>query len=237
KNFDISRLRYGRIIILADADSDGHHIATLLLTFIYRHMPQLITAGRVFLAQPPLYRIDKILSNEEIRTMITAIGTGVGEDFKIEDARYHKIIIMTDADVDGAHIRTLLLTFFYKEMKALLDAGYIYIAQPPLYRVAKGKEEFYAYDEKERDGYAKRLGGGEEAKANVMVQRYKGLGEMNPDQLWKTTMDPVARTILKVTMEDALEASQLFETLMGDEVEPRRKFIEENAKFVRNLDV
>jgi len=183
-------------------------------------------------------RIDKILSNEEIRTMITAIGTGVGDDFKIEDARYHKIIIMTDADVDGAHIRTLLLTFFYKEMKALLDAGYIYIAQPPLYRVAKGKEEFYAYDEKERDGYAKRLGGGgEEVKSNVMVQRYKGLGEMNPDQLWKTTMDPAARTILKVTMEDALEASQLFETLMGDEVEPRRKFIEENAKFVRNLDV
>src|SRR5690349_16932071 len=182
-------------------------------------------------------RIDKILSNEEIRTMITAIGTGVGEDFKITDARYHKIIIMTDADVDGAHIRILLLTFFYKEMKSLLDAGYIFIAQPPLYRVAKGKEEFYAYDEKERDGYAKRLGGGDEAKANVMVQRYKGLGEMNPDQLWKTTMDPVARTILKVTMEDALEASQLFETLMGDEVEPRRKFIEENAKFVRNLDV
>ncbi|HEX4561602.1 MAG TPA: DNA topoisomerase (ATP-hydrolyzing) subunit B [Gemmatimonadales bacterium] len=182
-------------------------------------------------------RIDKILSNEEIRTMITAIGTGIGEDFKIEDARYHKIIIMTDADVDGAHIRTLLLTFFYKEMKALLDAGYIYIAQPPLYRVARGKDEFYAYDEKERDGYAKRLGGGEESKANIMIQRYKGLGEMNPDQLWKTTMDPAARTILKVTMEDALEASQLFETLMGDEVEPRRKFIEENAKFVRNLDV
>jgi DNA gyrase subunit B len=182
-------------------------------------------------------RIDKILSNEEIRTMITAIGTGIGEDFKIEDARYHKIIIMTDADVDGAHIRTLLLTFFYKEMKALLDAGYIYIAQPPLYRVAKGKEEFYAYDEKERDGYTKRLGGGEEAKTNIMIQRYKGLGEMNPSQLWKTTMDPAARTILKVTMEDALEASTLFETLMGDEVEPRRRFIEENAKFVRNLDV
>ena len=182
-------------------------------------------------------RIDKILSNEEIRTMITAIGTGIGEDFKIEDARYHKIIIMTDADVDGAHIRTLLLTFFYKEMKALLDAGYIYIAQPPLYRVAKGKEEFYAYDEKERDGYTKRFGGGDEAKTNVMIQRYKGLGEMNPSQLWKTTMDPAARTILKVTMEDALEASTLFETLMGDEVEPRRKFIEDNAKFVRNLDV
>src|SRR6267378_1650134 len=181
-------------------------------------------------------RIDKILSNEEIRTMITAIGTGVGEDFKVEEARYHKIIIMTDADVDGAHIRTLLLTFFYKEMKQLIDAGYIYIAQPPLYRVSKGKEEFYAYDEKERDTYVKRLTNGAE-KSTVNVSRYKGLGEMNPDQLRDTTMDPAKRTLLKVTMEDALEASQLFETLMGDEVEPRRKFIEENAKFVKNLDV
>src|SRR2546421_439349 len=182
-------------------------------------------------------RIDKILSNEEIRTIITAIGTGVGEDFKIDDARYHKIIIMTDADVDGAHIRTLLLTFFYKEMKFLIDAGYIYIAQPPLYRVAKGKEEFYAYEEKERDAYVKRLTNGEGGHGNVMIQRYKGLGEMNPDQLRNTTMDPARRTLLKVTMEDAFEASQLFETLMGDEVEPRRKFIEENAKFVRNLDI
>src|SRR5438034_835289 len=184
-------------------------------------------------------RIDKILSNEEIRTIITAIGTGVGEDFKIDEARYHKIIIMTDADVDGAHIRTLLLTFFYKEMKFLIDAGYIYIAQPPLYRVAKGKEEFYAYDEKERDAYVKRLTNGEAGAShgNAMIQRYKGLGEMNPDQLRNTTMDPARRTLLKVTMEDAFEASQLFETLMGDEVEPRRKFIEENAKFVRNLDI
>src|SRR6266704_2067097 len=184
-------------------------------------------------------RIDKILSNEEIRTIITAIGTGVGEDFKIDDARYHKIIIMTDADVDGAHIRTLLLTFFYKEMKFLIDAGYIYIAQPPLYRVAKGKEEFYAYDEKERDAYVKRLTNGEAGAShgNAMIQRYKGLGEMNPDQLRNTTMDPARRTLLKVTMEDAFEASQLFETLMGDEVEPRRRFIEENAKFVRNLDI
>jgi DNA gyrase subunit B len=182
-------------------------------------------------------RIDKILSNEEIRTIITAIGTGMGDDFKIDDARYHKIIIMTDADVDGAHIRTLLLTFFYKEMKQLIDAGYIYIAQPPLYRVAKGKEEFYAYDEKQRDDYVKRLGNGAEGRSTVIVQRYKGLGEMNPDQLRDTTMDPPKRTLLKVTMEDALEASQLFETLMGDEVEPRRRFIEENAKFVRNLDV
>jgi DNA gyrase subunit B len=182
-------------------------------------------------------RIDKILSNEEIRTIITAIGTGVGEDFKVEEARYHKIIIMTDADVDGAHIRTLLLTFFYKEMKQLIDAGYIYIAQPPLYRVAKGKEEFYAYDEKQRDEYVKRLSNGAEGRGNLQIQRYKGLGEMNPDQLRDTTMDPPKRTLLKVTLEDALEASQLFETLMGDDVEPRRRFIEENAKFVRNLDV
>jgi DNA gyrase subunit B len=182
-------------------------------------------------------RIDKILSNEEIRTIITAIGTSVGEEFKLDDARYQKIIIMTDADVDGAHIRTLLLTFFYKEMKQLIDAGYIYIAQPPLFRVAKGKEEFYAYDDKEREGYAKRLGNGDPGHGSISIQRYKGLGEMNADQLWKTTMDPATRTILKVEMEDAMEASRLFETLMGDEVEPRRKFIEENAKFVRNLDV
>ncbi|HWC72896.1 MAG TPA: DNA topoisomerase (ATP-hydrolyzing) subunit B [Gemmatimonadales bacterium] len=182
-------------------------------------------------------RIDKTLSNEEIRTIITAIGTGVGEDFTMDELRYHKIIIMTDADVDGAHIRTLLLTFFYKEMKQLIDEGYVYIAQPPLYRVSKGKEEFYAYDEKERDNYIKRLTNGSESKAAIAVSRYKGLGEMNPDQLRDTTMDPAKRTLLKVTMEDALEASQLFETLMGDEVEPRRKFIEENAKFVKNLDV
>jgi DNA gyrase subunit B len=181
-------------------------------------------------------RIDKVLSNEEIRTIITAIGTGVEEDFKIDEARYHKIIIMTDADVDGAHIRTLLLTFFYNQMRPLIEAGYVYIAQPPLYRVAKGREEFYAYDEGERDQYVKRLenGGG---RGGVGVQRYKGLGEMNPDQLWRTTMDPATRTILKVEMDDAVGASNLFETLMGEEVEPRRKFIEENARFVRNLDV
>jgi DNA gyrase subunit B len=182
-------------------------------------------------------RIDRILSNEEIRTIITAIGTGVGDDFKLDDARYHKIIIMTDADVDGAHIRTLLLTFFYKEMKQLIDAGYVYIAQPPLYRVAKGKEEFYAFDEKEREAYVKRLSNGGESHGAILIQRYKGLGEMNPDQLRDTTMDPAKRTLLKVTMEDAIEASDLFETLMGDEVEPRRRFIEANAKFVRNLDV
>jgi DNA gyrase subunit B len=180
-------------------------------------------------------RIDKILSNEEIRSMITAIGTGVKDDFKLDDARYHKIILMTDADVDGAHIRTLLLTFFFRQMQELVEAGYVYIAQPPLYRVAKGKEEFYAYSESERDEYSKRLNG--DGKGTVNIQRYKGLGEMNPDQLWRTTMDPSTRTILRVTMEDAATASQLFDELMGDEVEPRRLFIERNAKYVSNLDV
>jgi DNA gyrase subunit B len=181
-------------------------------------------------------RIDKVLSNEEIRTMITAIGAGIKEDFDLTSARYHKIIIMTDADVDGAHIRTLLLTFFFRQMRELIDAGYVYIAQPPLYRVARGKEEFYAYDEAERDGFVKRLTNGA-GNANVVIQRYKGLGEMNPDQLWRTTMDPEARTLLKVDLDDAVEADRIFQVLMGDEVEPRRAFIETNAKFVRNLDI
>ena len=178
-------------------------------------------------------RVDKVLSNEEIRTIITAIGTGFGEDeFKLELSRYGKIIIMCDADVDGAHIRTLLLTFFFQWMRELIDAGKIYIAQPPLYRVWKGSKEFYAFDEEEREKAVERLGGN-----GVNVQRYKGLGEMNPEQLWKTTMDPESRTILKVHMEDHTEAFELFQTLMGDEVEPRREFIEKNAKYVRNLDV
>ncbi len=181
-------------------------------------------------------RIDKILSNEEIRSMITAIGTGVKDDFKLEEARYHKIVLMTDADVDGAHIRTLLLTFFFRQMQELIEAGYVYIAQPPLYRVAKGKEVFYAYTEIERDEYVKRFSGGD-GKGNINIQRYKGLGEMNPDQLWDTTMDPEKRTILRVTMEDATAASDLFDELMGDQVEPRRLFIERNAKYVTNLDV
>jgi DNA gyrase subunit B len=181
-------------------------------------------------------RIDKILSNEEIRTMITAIGTGIKDDFNIESARYHKCVLMVDADVDGAHIRTLLLTFFFRQMPQLIDAGYIYLAQPPLYRVAKGKEEYYAYDDGERETLTARLGNGD-GRAAVQIQRYKGLGEMNPDQLWRTTMDPATRTMLKVTMEDAIQADQIFQTLMGDDVEPRRLFIESNAKFVSNLDV
>ena len=180
-------------------------------------------------------RVDKVLSNEEIRTIITAIGTGFGEDeFKLEMSRYGKIIIMTDADVDGSHIRTLLLTFFFQWMRELIDAGKIYIAQPPLYRVWKGAKEFYCFDEEERSKAVERLGGN-----GVNIQRYKGLGEMNPDQLWKTTMDPESRTILKVRMDDetATETFELFQTLMGDEVEPRRAFIEKNAKYVKNLDV
>jgi DNA gyrase subunit B len=181
-------------------------------------------------------RIDRVLGNEEIRTIITAIGAGIKDEFSIENVRYHKCILMTDADVDGAHIRTLLLTFFFRQMPELIEAGYVYIAQPPLYRVARGKEEFYAYDEKEREDYVARLGNGD-GKATVNIQRYKGLGEMNPLQLWNTTMDPETRTILKVTMEDAVLADATFQMLMGDEVEPRRAFIEENAKFAGNLDI
>jgi DNA gyrase subunit B len=177
-------------------------------------------------------RPDKVFSNEEIRTIITAVGTGAGE-FDLTKARYHKIIIMTDADVDGAHIRTLLLTLFYRHMKPLIEAGYIYIAQPPLYKLKKSKKEVYAYNEEDRDRVLKDWGGSE----GVYIQRYKGLGEMNPVQLWETTMDPEARTILKVDIQDAVEADRIFSILMGDEVEPRREFIQENALAVKNLDV
>ncbi len=180
-------------------------------------------------------RIDKVLSNEEIRTIITAIGTGIKEEFDVTKARYHKIIIMTDADVDGAHIRTLLLTFFYRQMPELIEAGFVYIAQPPLFRVAKGKEAYYAYDLKERDDIAKRMV--PDGKSGLNIQRYKGLGEMNADQLFDTTMDPNTRTLLKVNVEDAVMADEMFRKLMGDEVEPRRQFIEDNAKFASNLDI
>ncbi|MCG6955207.1 MAG: DNA topoisomerase (ATP-hydrolyzing) subunit B [Gemmatimonadetes bacterium] len=182
-------------------------------------------------------RIDKVLSNDEIRAIITAIGAGIKDEFELDNARYHKVIIMTDADVDGAHIRTLLLTFFFRQMPELIEEGMVYIAQPPLYRVQKGKQELYAYTEEERNEYSKRLGGKDGEGKGINIQRYKGLGEMNPDQLWKTTMDPEARTILRVQIEDAAIASNLFDRLMGDEVEPRRNFIEKNAKYVRNLDV
>jgi DNA gyrase subunit B len=182
-------------------------------------------------------RLHKILANDEIITIITAVGTGVGdEDFEYEKLRYHKIIIMTDADVDGSHIRTLLLTFFFRHMKRLIELGHVYIAQPPLYKISAGKEEHYAYDEDEKEKITKRFSkNGEKAKFNL--QRYKGLGEMNPEQLWETTMNPEKRTLLQVTLENAAEADHIFSTLMGDQVEPRRLFIEKNAHYVRNLDI
>ncbi|OFW77993.1 MAG: DNA gyrase subunit B [Alicyclobacillus sp. RIFOXYA1_FULL_53_8] len=177
-------------------------------------------------------RLDKILSNTEIRAIITAIGTGIGDEFDITKARYHKVVIMTDADVDGSHIRILLLTLFYRFMRQLIDAGYIYIAQPPLFKVQKGKSIRYVYSDKELEKLLAEIG-----RQGVQLQRYKGLGEMNPTQLWETTMDPAIRTLLQVTAEDAMEADMTFTTLMGDKVEPRREFIEEHAQHVRNLDV
>ena len=182
-------------------------------------------------------RIDKVLSNVEIRAIITAIGGGIGEEFDLENVRYHKVVIMTDADVDGAHIRTLLLTFFFRHMQELIEAGHIYIAQPPLYRVHKGKSDHYAYSDQERDEYVKRLGGKNGGTKRINIQRYKGLGEMNPDQLWKTTMDPERRTMQRVEIDQAAYTDKLFQRLMGDDVEPRRAFIEKNAKYVKNLDV
>ena len=178
-------------------------------------------------------RLDRILSNNEVRAMITAAGTGIGEDFDISKARYHKIVIMTDADVDGAHIRTLLLTFFYRYMRKIIEAGYIYIAQPPLYKVQQGKKVEYAYNNKQLEEIMATL----PATPKPNIQRYKGLGEMNPEQLWETTMNPENRTLLQVSLDDAIEADETFEMLMGEKVEPRRLFIEENAMYVKNLDV
>nr|WP_217424742.1 DNA topoisomerase (ATP-hydrolyzing) subunit B [Halobacillus sp. Marseille-Q1614] len=178
-------------------------------------------------------RLDKILSNNEVRTIITALGTGIGEEFDISKARYHKIVIMTDADVDGAHIRTLLLTFFYRYMRPLIEHGYIYIAQPPLYQIKQGKSVNYTYSDKQLDAILKEM----PASPKPNVQRYKGLGEMNPEQLWETTMDPETRTLLQVNLEDAMSADETFDILMGDKVEPRRNFIQENAQYVKNLDI
>lgn len=181
-------------------------------------------------------RLNKMLENDEIRTIITALGTGIGEgDFDTEKLRYGKIILMTDADVDGSHIRTLLLTFFFRYMRGIVESGKVFIAQPPLYLVKCGKESIYSWDEEERNESIKRFEA--KGKENIVVQRYKGLGEMNPDQLWETTMNPDTRTLLKVGIDSALEADKVFSTLMGDEVEPRRQFIEANARYVRRLDV
>ena len=176
-------------------------------------------------------RVDKVIGNEKLTPVILALGTGIGDDFDITKLRYHKIVLMADADVDGAHIRTLLLTFFIRYMRPLIEHGYVYIAQPPLFKVSKGKKHFYAFSDEERDEKIAELGG------SCDVQRYKGLGEMDSQQLWETTMDPKYRTMLRVNLEDAMEADETFSVLMGDKVEPRREFIEKNAKFVQNLDI
>ncbi len=178
-------------------------------------------------------RIDKILSNEEIRSMITAFGTGIHDDFDISKLRYHKIVLMTDADVDGAHITTLLLTFIFRFMTPLIENGYIYLAKPPLYKIQKNKKEYYAYSDTERDEIIQEIG----SDGLKPIQRYKGLGEMDAEQLWDTTMDPEKRILLKVTLEDAMLADEIFDQLMGDRVEPRRDFIQQNAKYVTNLDI
>ena len=179
-------------------------------------------------------RLHKTLENLEIQALITAIGTGIGDEFDLEKARYHRIVIMADADVDGAHIRTLLLTFFFQHMRELIEAGYMYLAQPPLYLIKEGKQEHYFYTEQEWDAYRKANGNGNK---KLDPQRFKGLGEMDANQLWETTMNPERRTLLRVTLEDAMAAARLFEILMGDDVPARKAFIELNAKDVRNLDV
>jgi len=173
-------------------------------------------------------RFDKVLENNEIKAIISTIGTGVGDEFDIEKANYHKIVIMTDADVDGAHIRTLLLTFFFRYMRPLIDNGFVYIAQPPLYRIKKGKGITYVYSDDEKEKIT---------TENASIQRYKGLGEMNPEQLWETTMDPEKRILKRVTVDDAIRADELFTILMGENVEPRKEFIKTHAKEVVNLDI
>ncbi len=183
-------------------------------------------------------RLDKILENEEIRNIVTALGTSIGNDeFDPEKLRYHKVIIMTDADVDGSHIRTLLLTFIFRYFKELIERGHVYIANPPLYKIKKGKTERYAWTEEERDGVVKEYTSGTGKDTGIVISRYKGLGEMNPQQLWETTMDPAHRTLQQVKMDNAAEADHIFSTLMGEAVEPRRAFIEKNARYVRNLDI
>lgn len=176
-------------------------------------------------------RLDRVLSNEEIRALITAMGTGIDEDFDISKARYHKLLIMTDADVDGSHIRVLLLTFFYRFMRPLVEQGYVYIAQPPLYGIKRGNEIHYFHSEEKMNEFIAQSG------KKWTIQRYKGLGEMDPEQLWETTMNPANRRILQVTVEDAMRADEIFSALMGDNVEPRREFIQANARFVTNLDI
>jgi DNA gyrase subunit B len=189
--------------------------------------------GKILNVERVLQQPDKILGHEEIRSIIAAVGAGEGEEFDPAKVRYHKIIIMTDADVDGSHIRTLILTFFYRRMQALIDGGYLFIAQPPLYRIQSGREAQYAYSEEQKDALLKQLSG----RRSVQVQRYKGLGEMNPDQLWETTMNPETRRMLQVNIDDVIEVDHVFSTLMSESVAPRKSFIQSHARSVKNLDI
>ncbi len=211
-DFDITKIRYGKIIIMADADVDG-------------------AWGKMLNVEKA--RADKIYNNDKLQPVILAVGAGIGADFDITKIRYGKIIIMADADVDGAHIRTLLLTFFFRYMRPLIENGNVYLAQPPLYKLSKrGFQDVYCYTDEEMAQHLEEMG-----RENVNIQRYKGLGEMNPEQLWETTMNPESRTLVKVEMEDAIKADEIFTILMGDEIAPRREFIEQNAKYVKNLDI
>ena len=189
--------------------------------------------GKILNVERVLQQPDKILGHEEIRSVIAALGAGEGEEFDPSKVRYHKIIIMTDADVDGSHIRTLILTFFFRRMQSLIEQGYLYIAQPPLYRVQSGRKIEYAYSEEEKDS----LVDGSSSKRSAQIQRYKGLGEMNPDQLWETTMDPASRQMLRVNIDDMIESENVFSTLMSEAVAPRKSFIQSHARSVVNLDV
>lgn len=180
-------------------------------------------------------RADKVYNNDKLQPVVKALGTGIGEDFDITKLRYGRVVVMADADVDGSHIRTLLLTFFFRFMRPLIEEGHVYLAQPPLFKVFRGKKVRYAFSDEERDAYIAELAG--ESNAKVDVQRYKGLGEMDPEQLWETTMDPAARTMIKVNLEDAAKADEIFSILMGDKVEPRREFIEQNARYAKDLDI
>lgn len=199
-----------------------------------RHFQAILPLkGKILNVERVLQQPDKILGHEEIRAMVAALGAGEGEEFDPSKVRYQKVIIMTDADVDGSHIRTLILTFFYRRMKALIDAGYLYIAQPPLYRIQAGRNVQYAYNDDQKDEMLEKLN----SQRNIHLQRYKGLGEMNPDQLWETTMDPESRQMLLVKIEDTVEVDDVFTSLMGEVVAPRKSFIAAHARSVKNLDV
>ena len=223
--FDINKLRYHKIVIMTDAGGSAKSGRDRKIQAILPLRGKILNVEKA--------RLERILGNAEIRSMITAFGTGIGDEFDINKLRYHKIVIMTDADVDGGHIRILMLTFLYRYLKPLIENGYVYAAQPPLYLLRHGKDDHYLYSDYELDKLKEELG----PNAKYTIQRYKGLGEMNPDQLWETTMNPENRVLNRIQLDDAMQADQLFDMLMGERVEPRRDFIRENAKYVENLDI